>query len=1208
MAFVNAVYSNPTLDGPTVSIFHSELASVPVADCISMLSDEEASISTCFSLAVGYNRLKDTHAVNALLGHMAGLPADGLAKQRYLCLASTLSVASLTTPLALLSSDTDAILDTFSKVDSHFHECDKIDQYQEVSWCTKGATYLQRYRIALTHSQADSAQDEAEAYLGRASYLFGLGAKEAAADKPIALPFYLGTASVAYIRGDYAGALANYCKAIELYGVTQSHYCSANVRVALGHTCYKLGQVDRALKCFERAIALDPGNTNAIVGKSIIELSTVDEDSPESRAVIESAIKALVTVPEEYVDGNKVENAMSDIVLADHLFFQWHATDVKVEVDESCNKVSYAGAGGSKQRSDFKVGQEVRIGAGFVTEIKSVDATGFTFSNKYSSSARKNVSVYIRDHSKVVEFAKRGYKNTMSVSIKSQACFIIGRVYHYHKDYTNAMIYYKQGYELDSNFIPGVYGYCKLLYKECDSDDDVKLCLDLLEKVISCTENCSDAYILKGIVLTSNSRVNSDNYNRGIECFRHGAKIDPKNDMLRGIYGSVLKNDYMQFNDALNEYKENIGLLENKGEEVDQVTLNNTAVLMTQNQCKDFYESEKLFKRALGMVDLGSGVDAVVDAISETSDDIVISLAFNLARLYEEDEKYGNAITIHKKIIKHHPGYISSYMRMGCICNVMGNMQECSEWLQQAMLVSPDNIELMCLIGDMWIKNQEWEPAQSIFDKVLREYHVSGGSPMEHYASIALGNIYLCNLNTAPDANRRDKFLGFASAFYAKVLRNDKLNLYAANGLGCVMACKGELGKAKDIFTRVRESSGDNVGCVFLNMGHLYLAQGKHAESIKSYEHYLSKFAAKKEYCRLHMFLAYAHFDWAKLAEENTNAASSDAQYLDERYRDSLSELNKAAAMEPSNTLVAYNIAVTRMEFALAVLGKGSKGQRRTLADVEGAGANLNEAEKIFRKLIAVGGKNKAEYDADKARDYADHIKKVSLMDWENHRAHEAGLEDEENMKRALQRAEAEEIAEKHKLKVMEDAAALAAEKERKIAIAAANEKKAKDLVDRLKILGANATKRGGGKKKKGESDPNVMADDTDSDSSDDEPAAKGGTPAATAAAAATNADLFGEDSDDDDGLGDVGDGGAGGDDSDDDEDEFKLEEGGEEEEGKEGATVETTEAPKKKKTIQDLFDSDSDDEKDGKAEETAAEEAAPSAKKRKVIDDDDDE
>lgn len=56
------------------------------------------------------------------------------------------------------------------------------------------------------------------------------------------------------------------------------------------------------------------------------------------------------------------------------------------------------------------------------------------------------------------------------------------------------------------------------------------------------------------------------------------------------------------------------------------------------------------------------------------------------------------------------------------------------------------------------------------------------------------------------------------------------INAQPANGLGMVLAEKGTLDHAKDVFARVREVSAEALGDVWINLAHVYLAQNKHNE------------------------------------------------------------------------------------------------------------------------------------------------------------------------------------------------------------------------------------------------------------------------------------------------------------------------------------------------------------------------------------------
>ncbi len=77
--------------------------------------------------------------------------------------------------------------------------------------------------------------------------------------------------------------------------------------------------------------------------------------------------------------------------------------------------------------------------------------------------------------------------------------------------------------------------------------------------------------------------------------------------------------------------------------------------------------------------------------------------------------------------------------------------------------------------------------------------------------------------------------------YHIKVAAVDPSNAYAANGLGMVMAEKGELEDAKDVFARVREVSAGVFGDVWVNLAHVYLGQSKYIEATRMYQNCLKK-------------------------------------------------------------------------------------------------------------------------------------------------------------------------------------------------------------------------------------------------------------------------------------------------------------------------------------------------------------------------------
>jgi len=156
-----------------------------------------------------------------------------------------------------------------------------------------------------------------------------------------------------------------------------------------------------------------------------------------------------------------------------------------------------------------------------------------------------------------------------------------------------------------------------------------------------------------------------------------------------------------------------------------------------------------------------------------------ISVAFNLARLHESSGRIVPAVELHKAIVKRHPSYVNSYLRLACIARDCGSLKDCSEWLKSAVAVAPGNPEVLTLVGNLHLSLCDWAPAQKVFDQLLTQKVPK----VEAYSLLSLGNIYFNNLN-AP--KKYTKHLSHAAEYYKKILQKDNANAYAANGLGTV--------------------------------------------------------------------------------------------------------------------------------------------------------------------------------------------------------------------------------------------------------------------------------------------------------------------------------------------------------------------------------------------------------------------------------------
>lgn len=331
-----------------------------------------------------------------------------------------------------------------------------------------------------------------------------------------------------------------------------------------------------------------------------------------------------------------------------------------------------------------------------------------------------------------------------------------------------------------------------------------------------------------------------------------------------------------------------------------------------------------------------------------------ITVAFNIARLHEAAGRTVAAIELHKAILKRNPAYVNSYLRLACIARDCGSLKECSSWLKIACKVAPGNPEVLTLVGNLHLSLCDWAPAQSVFDQLLTQKVPN----VDAYSQLSLGNIYFANLKTAPE--RYAKHLQYAADFYKRILSKDNKNAYAANGIGTVLAERGDLFKAKEVFNRVREVSGDTIADAHLNLGHIYLAQKKHPEALRMYQSYMKRTedgtapittkSREDDVVEVLLYMAFVYYDWARQAEQFNNEKSAPA---DERYRKCIEHLELALnKSKRKDVIIQYNICRTKLAAANCVLQKLTRNIRRTAQEVQDAVDGLEESLPKVQEIL----------------------------------------------------------------------------------------------------------------------------------------------------------------------------------------------------------------------------------------------------------------
>ena len=542
---------------------------------------------------------------------------------------------------------------------------------------------------------------------------------------------------------------------------------------------------------------------------------------------------------------------------------------------------------------------------------------------------------------------------------------------------------------------------------------------------------------------------------------------------------------------------------------------------------------------------------------------------------------------------------------------------------EKAIESKPDDPDAMAYAGHLLMRQEKWKEATAMFkrlralpkklDAQAAQLAAAAGKDPEaathqhdEYAMVSLANAAYYQAvklqssakafkhapgmdKNAAKENDKEKaklravekeHLDHAATMYTKALQKSESNLFAANGLGILLADKGKVDEAKATFQLVAEgitaatADGAKAGDegvadaaaqrlasspdIWINQGHVQMAKGNYVAAARHYEQAQSQFFYNLDH-RVMLYQARNAYDANQLAEAR-------------------SFLRKALHVAPWNHRLRFNLAYVLQENANRVLNRTLEGLDKSkrkgggvvegrLKQVEGAIADFELARNLFAQLQTVlsdkAGKDAAatEFGFDKKRlrlhvDFCDKCLKVSGSHLASAQQEELAAENKRKQQEAA-RKEAENVRALQEAKREADEAA---KKAAEAAVAAAAEEKFKQrqkewlekTASEREADAANAgNKRGKGAKAgkdtfayDDDDDDNILAPDVDvskpkteaekkalketglfSDSEEEEEAADTETdeePDEDAKAKLKAAGLADSDSDDDDAAGDA--------------------------------------------------------------------------------------
>ena len=223
------------------------------------------------------------------------------------------------------------------------------------------------------------------------------------------------------------------------------------------------------------------------------------------------------------------------------------------------------------------------------------------------------------------------------------------------------------------------------------------------------------------------------------------------------------------------------------------------------------------------------------DADAET-DDLLITLSYNLGRLEEDAKNLDEAKRTYEGILKKYPDYVDAVARLCYLDAVASSFDPSSRLLKDLLLIDPTNLESRALIG--WhLSHQRRSRAiedaeQKHFVQTLRHF-----DKHDTYSLISLANSVLRHAREMrpqmeAEKEKRKKEYARAVDMFQKALELQPKNAYAAQGIAIAFAEEKKFIEANMIFNKVKETLKD--ASISINMGHCYADQRDWARAIQN--------------------------------------------------------------------------------------------------------------------------------------------------------------------------------------------------------------------------------------------------------------------------------------------------------------------------------------------------------------------------------------
>lgn len=322
-----------------------------------------------------------------------------------------------------------------------------------------------------------------------------------------------------------------------------------------------------------------------------------------------------------------------------------------------------------------------------------------------------------------------------------------------------------------------------------------------------------------------------------------------------------------------------------------------------------------------------------------------VTLGYNMARIREASGDLNIAEKEYQELLKEFPKYVDCLLRLACIAKKKGKISDAEQWARRAAEVSSNSADALALLAGIHLERRDLASAKKLLEE-LQGALPPGASNIETYGRVALGNIHLYSIpGEIHYENNYEKaavHLAHAMGLFRRALERDPGNLFAANGIGCVLAEAGRLSEAKDIFLRVQETSAATDGFVtipdaWINLASVQLGLNQSRSAEATYQQAMRKHHGLQLDPRLLLYLAKAQYEADKTQEATKTVA-------------------KALHLAPSDHRLRFNLAYLMQQGGAKVLQQNDfPGEASKVEAYGGAVMAFENSHRVFSGLQQLG-------------------------------------------------------------------------------------------------------------------------------------------------------------------------------------------------------------------------------------------------------------